>query len=170
MMARVKFDPSRAARGFKKRVNKATNDKKLQRNIGDTITDRVKSKARAGNPLNTPGRFPKLKPSTIAARRRLKGKKHPAFSPATSNLTITGQLIDAVNFKRVSGGLFEIFIDKSKRTKSGEPNNRQLAGFLEKRRFTIFSKKGLLRDKTILRSIKKLLRKTLRKKLKVDKQ
>jgi hypothetical protein len=165
-MARVSFDPDSAARGLKKKVRKATNSKKLQKGIGKTLTDRVKLKARKGRPLNNTGRFPKLKPSTIAARRRYKGRKHPAFSPTKSNLTLTGQLINAVNFKRVSGGLFELFIDKSKRSKSGDPNNRQLSGFLEKKGFTIFSKRGLLKDKTILREVKKLLKKALRKKLK----
>ena len=165
-MARVRFNPKIAARKFKKKITKATNNKALQLDIGSFITERIIFFARKGNPLNNSGKFPKLKKSTIKARRSLKGKKHPAFSPAKSNLTITGQLQDAIGFKRISGGKFEIFVNKSARDESKAPNNRQLSRFLEKIGFVLFTAKGLRRDKKITRHVKKVLLKFLKKELK----
>jgi len=164
-VARVKFNPSAATKGLKKRIKKATGNKQLKAEYGEFLTERIRFQARKGRPLNDNGRFPKLKPSTVESRRNYRGRKHPAFSPAKSNLTITGQLQDAIKFKRKRSGLFELFVDNSRRKGRGEPNNRELSSFLEKIGFTLFSTKGLKKDKKIPRRLKQLLLRFLRKQL-----
>ena len=164
-MASVKFNPAIAAKNLAKKIRKATNDKRLEKDICDFMVERVRFQARRGSPLNDNGRFPRLKESTVKSRRNNSQRKHPAFSPGKSNLTITGQLQDAVTCRRKSGGLFELFMKKSRRSERGAPNNRQLAKFLEKIGFTLFSVRGIKRDKKIARRMKQTLLRFLRKRL-----
>lgn len=44
----------------------------------------------------TKGNLKKLKPSTIKFRERHQGNLHPDTTPSTSNLTASGQLLDAI--------------------------------------------------------------------------
>ena len=165
-MARVRFSPAAATRKLQKQVTKATNNPALQGEIGTFLIERIKFNARRGKPLNDSGGFPKLEDSTIKSRRNNKQRKHQAFSPTKSNLTITGQLQEAITFKRIGGGIFELFIDKTRRNEGGKSNNRQISDFLEKIGFTLFSAKGLRRDRKITGRVKQILLRFLRKELK----
>ena len=164
-MAKVKFDAAAAANRLKKDIGKALDDGKLQTEMGIFLTERVRFEARKGKPLNNNRKFPNLKPSTVASRRANKEKKHPAFSPGKSNVTITGQLLDAVSFKRVKSRIFELFVKDSKRNKRGDPNNEQVSDFLKDKGFVIFTGKGMKSDKKIPRRLKQILLRFLRKRL-----
>jgi len=58
----------------------------------------------------------KLEPSTVKYRERYEKRLHPDTTPSTSNLTATGQLLDALSGKS-SGDKVTIFIKKNKRRK-----------------------------------------------------
>jgi len=167
-VAEIKWNIGKTAAEIAKKVKRASSKKKFELLIGEFITTRVRARARKGQPLNNTWHFPNLKPSTIKARKALtKGGKHPAFSPARSNLTITGQLLDAVRFDRLDDTSFLLFIAPTKRKLElgTPPNNKQLAGYLEEKGFTIFSKKGIRLDRKIPLRIKQILLRFLRKEL-----
>lgn len=129
-----------------------------------TVVDLIKGETRSGKQLPSKGsgrakRQPALERSTKKYRNYIKRtptKKHPAFSPNRSNLTISGQLIDALDFKVTRTG-FEVFVKDSNRTaystlglinrakNSTPPNNQKLAEFLADagRSFVGIDNKGL---------------------------
>ena len=167
-MAEIKWNIGKTAAEIKAKVNRASANKEFEKLIGEFITKRIRSRARKSQPLNDTWHFPNLKPSTIKARAALtKGGRHPAFSPARSNLTISGQLLDAVSFARIDSTSFLIFVAPTERKlELGDPpNNQKLAGFLEKLGFVIFTKKGIRLDRKIPRRIKQILLRFLRKEL-----
>lgn len=72
----------------------------LKKEVGDFAVERLKYQARIRKPFNRFGFFPTLAPSTVNQRRYL-GKynaTHPVFKPETSNLTITGEFLDALTW------------------------------------------------------------------------
>ena len=173
MAVRVKFDPSRAAKTVRDEINRATKSNALKEEIGKFITDRVRFQARKGRPLNDNGKFPKLEDSTIANRRRFKGKTSQAFSPAKSNLTITGQLQDAITFVRERAGLFALFVDETARDGSTSSNS-DIDKFLREgiktkdgriKKYILFTTKGIKKDKKIPRRVKQILLRFLRRQL-----
>lgn len=168
-MAKVKFNTSKLVKELRNVVGDASRNDKFLKEAGDFITTRIKGFARKGRPLNDTRSFPPLFRDTIEARKRIAEstlRTHPAFRPSKSNLTVTGQLIDAVSFRRIRARRFEIFIAPSERDGGDEPNNQKLAGYLEKIGFTIFDKEGIESDGKIPRRFKKLLLRFLRKELK----
>ena len=168
-MARVKFDIKKITRELRNAVDDAARNDQFFKQAGDMITTRIKMKARQGKPLNEDGRFPPLFGSTIEARKRIQNstlRTHPAFKPGKSNLTITGQLIDAVSFRRKRARKFEIFVAPSERDGGDEPNNQKIAGYLAGIGFHIFDKEGIEDDGKIPGRLKQLLLRFLRKQLK----
>lgn len=109
----------------------------------------IKGKTRSGNQLvdgNSIRKQPALSPAWVETRSKLAStnETHAAFSPRRSNLTFTGQLIDALTSKRMTSGRIGIqfFVNASQRaaynrpdgrgrmSSAGLPNNQQLAGYL----------------------------------------
>lgn len=84
------------------------------------------------------GKFDALKESTIKYRERYASRLSKDTDPRTSNVTATGQMIDAITGKS-SGNKVEIFIKNTKRRKelsggkSGLTNN-QVREYVEKQR------------------------------------
>ena len=175
-MSRVKFDTAGAVSRLKKKINELLVDDNLQTEVGIFLTERIRFEARTGKPLNDSGSFPDLKDSSKGIRAGLakSNKTHPAFSPDRSNLTFSGQLQDALSFKRIKGGVYELFIKATARqpvkTKGGKaiksPNNKKVDEDLRSRGFNLFTGKGLKQNKKIARRIKQILLRFLRRKLK----
>ncbi len=89
----------------KKRFRVVQTNKQMLMQIGEVSVERMKLEARRKTPLQgrTRGSFPTNypKPSTQKARRQIAryNKTHGAYGASTPNLTITGQLVDAIRFK-----------------------------------------------------------------------
>jgi hypothetical protein len=84
------------------------------------------------------GKFKKLEPSTIAIRERYERNLSKDTTPETSNLTATGQLLDAITGKSV-GGKVTITVKKTKRKRelSGSRSgltNEQVRSYVENER------------------------------------
>ena len=131
------------------------------------VIDIIRLKARLEGEGKS-GKFKELAESTIKYRERYERRLHPDTTPSTSNLTATGQLLDALSGKS-SGDKVTIFIKKNKRRKelSGSKSgitNDEVRAFVEKEREFLYlseqDKKevievavGIIRDK--LRSLLK---------------
>lgn len=176
-MAKVKFNSQRAANDLFKQFNRVKKTKVMNDEIVDFLVERIKGEARRGRPLNNGRKFKALKSLTIENRRRLANfnKTHPAFAPTKSNLTFSGQLINAVS------GSFErdvniIEIAETKRTgyKTGPrsrdknpPTNKELQQQLLKisKSFAVFTDKGIRSDPKITKRIKNIVLRFLRRSL-----
>lgn len=88
----------------------------MREEIGEFLITRIKGEARRGKPLNGLRWFPPLAPSTKMIREALSGvnETHPAFKYDRSNLTFSGQLIDAVVFELTDDHI-KIFVDRTRR-------------------------------------------------------
>ena len=183
-MARVKFDVNKASKGLRDTINKLSRDPKLETEVGQFLTERVRFEARRGKPLNDNRKFPELSDASKAIRARLQklNRTARAYSAKKSNLTFTGQLQDAIAFKRTRKGLFELFVKATRRrplrTGKGKfqssPNNKrvdeQLRSGVESkqfgtRKFELFTAKGLKSDKKIPKRIKQIYLRFLRRQL-----
>lgn len=174
-MVKVKFDPNKAAKDLKAKLNQVIAEKEVETEIGILLTERVRYEARRGKPLNDDRSFPELKESSKGIRKGLskRNKTHPAFSPDKSNLTFSGQLQDAISFKRLKKGIFELFVNDKKHVapkykdgKRGESlTNSQIDKDLRKRGFELFTARGLKSEKKIPRRIKQILLRFLRRQL-----
>lgn len=172
---RIKFDPSGASKRLKDKLNTVIREPEVESEIGIMLTERVRLEARRGSPLNDGRSFPELKDSSKRIRKGLAkiNKPHQAFSPERSNLTFTGQLQDAISFKRLKNGLFELFVSEKKRSatkgfdgKRGESlTNKEVDKDLRSRGFELFTGKGLKSEKKIPRLIKQILLRFLRRQL-----
>lgn len=107
--------------------------------IQERVRDRGKGVAnRGGNEHN----LAPLKPSTIKARSRK--KLHPKTSPARSNLTETGQMLDALRAKGIRKGVGRITINPKRRGTT--ITNDEVSFFVSgKRPFMDLSKSELAR-------------------------
>jgi hypothetical protein len=152
---------------------------------GQLAVNNIKGRTRQGKDLSAGGKAdsnadrsqPPLSRSWIEQRQRLAAfnQTHPAYSPKRSNLTLTGQLLDAVSF-RVKNNRAEVFVAESTRRgyayvpsrgpRKGQtvtakaPTNAKLAEFLgEQGRFFL----GLSpkEKKIISNRVRQLLRKAL---------
>ena len=96
---------------------KVRESEQMLRDIGEFTSERIKAQARRGKPLNDDKTFPALKKTSVAIRETLAetNSTHPTFKPSRSNLTITGQLIDAIKYY-VKKKIVFIDIEDSPRT------------------------------------------------------
>ena len=176
-MARVRFNSKRATQDLLRRFNKVKENKQLQKDIGEFIVARIKAEARRGRPLNDSRKFKPLKSLTIASRKRLAqfNKTHPTFSPRKSNLTFTGQLIDAVDYEVKDNDIFILVADSQRSPIRTGPNSRQrktptnqrLQQFLIdiSKSFAIFTGKGLKSEPRIAKRVKSIVLRFLRRSL-----
>lgn len=80
-------------------VLKASQDRTMLSELGSFSVDRIVSTTKSGRSLVTNARLLPLKKLTIKIRKWWKEKGKPTgrlFSPRRSNLTLTGQMLDAV--------------------------------------------------------------------------
>jgi len=91
----VKFDKKK----FEKQLRQAARSIDYDR-LGRFTVNRVKKVVRSGISPVTEQPFKPLKKSTIRRRENLSAinRTHPRFSPAFSNLTFTGQLLNALTY------------------------------------------------------------------------
>ncbi len=175
-MAKIKYDPVKATRALKRQIDRALQDKGVQTDLGILLTDRVRTAARKGRPYNDTRRFPALKTLTKKQRKYLErfNRTHPAYKSSRSSLTFTGQLLDALSFRRVKGTLYELYIKDTSRTayRTGPnsvakktPDNETLAGYLDDKGFTIFTAAGLRSDRKILQRAKQIILRYIRRQL-----
>jgi hypothetical protein len=157
-------------RRLKSTLNKAR--PALLNEIGKTAVRRIKGGTRSPKDRMSNQKIPELKDTTIEHRRYLQrfNRTHSTFSPRRSNLTITGQLIDAVTYSKKSNQV-EIFVKDSARKKyktGGDggthrpPTNQELSQFLSKKGFK-FMRIGKSAREQIENKINRELRRKLRR-------
>lgn len=117
-MAKVEIKNTRKVlKELKKLFKSVSKSKKLTNEIGDFSVKRIKQAARSGKSLesnNTREKLPKLKRFTKKLREALLDTAPELFDdlakPGRSNVTLTGQLVDAVNYEVKNNKIF-IVID-----------------------------------------------------------
>lgn len=173
--SRINFNSAAAAARLFRAFNKVTRSNQLKNEIGEFVVGRIRGEARRGRPLNTRRKFPPLKTMTKANRRYLSNfnRVDPVYQPNFSNLTFTGQLIDAVTFSKDDRGV-TIFVDNTKRkpyktgpnsSQKNPPTNQELDGFLRKIGFRLFTSQGVKAEIVIEQRIKQLVLRSLRRAL-----
>jgi len=124
---KVKFSVKKAFEG-------TLSNSSLQSEVGTYAVGQMKLYARKATPLQgrNVGSFPSgyPRPKTQEQRERLAkyNRTHPAYGRSTPNLTITGQLIDAIKyeFSKTKKGLFiEFFVDGKRKPYMTGRNKRQ---------------------------------------------
>ena len=174
-MAKVKINGLESVQlNIKNKFNKVIKNKQMLNEIGKTSVERMQFQARKAKPLQgkskSPGKFPSGYPksSTVMARRSIAkfNQTHSTFKATRGNLTITGQLIDALKFK-IKGSDVTFLIKGSRKgykRKSGKrsktPKNEVVYSHLvdRNRNFRII---GF--DDKLLKRINNIVKRTLRR-------
>lgn len=174
----IKFDSAKITQRVRDIFDKVASNKDLQNQIGEFVVERIKAEARREQPVNKGRSFPGLKQATIANRRRL-GKLNTTqktFKAERSNLTLTGQLIDAVTFEGKNKTI-RIFVEATKRIgyktskkskESNPPDNAKLDSFLRAKGFKLFTAQGVKEFEPIPKRVKALTLRFLRRALKFE--
>ena len=167
-------------------INKRVQDtfKSFRRNkqthmeAGEFVEKRVKAEARRGRPFNRSRSFPDLKSTTIDQREYLEQFNSTArtYSASRSNLTFTGQLIEAIVYElKQDQGLYSIEIqvaDSERFSYRTGPNgtikfldltNQELAEILDKKGFTLFDSDVIANNDNLRTRVTEIFRRTLRR-------
>lgn len=141
-MARVEIkNLDNVIKSIKRVFDTTVESQKLLNDIGEFTAERIRQQTRIGKDLSDDSKQKSLKPSTILNRQRF--AKFPPiaglsafFRPRKSNLTLSGQLLDAVGYEvNKATGSVEVLVENTGRTKyrsSDKPlTNQQLQEFLE---------------------------------------
>lgn len=154
--------------------------KAMRTEIGEFLVERIQLEARRGRPLNDTRSLPDLKDSTKRIRQELSklNPTHPSYQAGRSNVTFTGQLVDALAFRlradrviviRVAKTLRRILQGAISKPKSGiPPNNRQVDRDLRDRGFFMFTVKGVDSEPKIRARINNIVKKYVRRAIKVN--
>lgn len=116
----------------------------------DTIYKRVKSGGGVDDDTSDSAAKKGLKKLSkdYVEKRKKKPGKGEYFSPGRSNLTYTGQMLDAIDFK-VSRGVVTVFIKNNKRS-DGKNTNKEVAEYVRDARpfftLTVPEQRVLFRD------------------------
>ena len=105
------------------------------------LAEAVVEETKKGNFADGEGKIPALKPSTIERRKRLSevNRTGSDFSPGRSNVTFSGQLLNAVKGLVKNNATIEVFVSDSihnqykgiKKNRLGKPmRNREIAEHL----------------------------------------
>lgn len=171
----IKFNRQKLQADIIKRIDKVIDADPLKKDIGIFATTRLRFEARKGTPLNDERNFPPLKPITIDNREYLArfNRTHPAFNEARSNVTLTGQLLNALGFQVISRGVELLFIGERRPYRTGPnsvandtPTNQEVADYLAEKGFRVFTKKGIESDRKFSSNITQIVRRFLRRSLK----
>lgn len=172
-MAKVKVNIDQAQKNLRERFKKASEDTSLLKDIGETVVKNAKGEARLGKEPSTGEKFKPFADN----KRYPKQRKRIAdrlgqgrnFKPKKSNLTITGQLIESIDFEIVDKKV-NLRFDDSPRIPYGEgdaPTNDELGryhreglGNLPKRDLLGVSEKT---EKTVANKIRAFFRRTVLK-------
>jgi hypothetical protein len=163
-----------------RQVNELLGEDGLSIEVGEIVQERIRFSARRGKPLNDSGSFKPLAPSTVENRQDLSGYNSTidVYSPARSNLSFTGQLLNSIRYRKAKaqGFLIEILFSGDRNPYKTGPNstakltdanrtNQALAKTLDDIGFTVFSKKGIEGNKELIRRIVNTVRSYIRKNL-----
>lgn len=162
MSAKVSIDFSKFQAKFKK-IGNLVASKPLIDEVGKISIKRIQGVTRSGKNIEG-GSQPGLASTTKITRGNLakNNSTHPTYSKGRSNLTFSGQLLDSLTFKKISGGL-RIEPSGSRKPYKGAknaPSNKELAGYLSAQGRTFL---GI--DKTLVNQIKSTIKSFLRRKL-----
>lgn len=147
-------------------------DAQTLNDIGELLRDEVIGFTRSGKSVSTNGSFPQLADSTIKSRKNLSkyNQTDALYSPARSNLTFTGELLESLTIKtKVREGSVEVLPQgnhKGYKTKTGRGKselNRDIFDWLEAKGFKVFGFSQAFRDRLSSR-VNVLIKRTLRKK------
>ena len=142
----AKIDMSKFNKDMENVVKEFTN-KDVMQQIGDYAVDRIKTRTRLGKGVKSTGSeaepLKPLKDSYREQRKRDKrsGKLSQFSSPAKSNLTRTGQMLDSISVKATAQKVLLYFRGSRK---DSDASNAEVAGFVsESRPFFNLSKAEL---------------------------
>lgn len=131
-MATINFED------IEKKFNQAIKDPDLLRSIGDKIIDVVYKRVKAGggviddtNPNTSGTNLERLSDSYIKFRKKNANKLGEFASPSRSNLTFTGQMLNALQ-SRVENDKVIVFVNDSAR--SDGKSNRDVANHVRETR------------------------------------
>lgn len=165
-------------KNIEKTFDKVVRSQQMKNEIGQFTVGRIQAEARRARPLNKQRAFPNLKDSTVNIResRANFNTTHPTFKPSRSNLTFTGQLIDAIVYGLLDKGRIQIEVADTFRdpviTASGDleggNTNKEVDADLRRRGFVLFSKAGIDSEPRILRRINNIAKKFVRRAIKVN--
>lgn len=150
---------------IEKQVKAALQDRTLIESLAKYVRDRIYQFTKRGISLATEGKLKPLSPRYVKWRRKVqrglsKVKPGPFFSAARSNLTLTGQMLDALDFKAdPKRQEFTVFVQDSGR--DDDLTNAEVAKEVAKfgRPFIGLDKKGVdVVTRKILASLRRSLK------------
>ena len=165
----VKDDIKKVSEKIKKELTKAI-DRKLYDQIGKEASQLIRTRTRLGKGVSEVGSFEKLKKlegSTKKTRRKFKENLSELTTPNRSNLTATGQMLDAITHKptqknvtiTISGSRDrELTINYSTKSNKRVADNVQKNG-------RVFFKLANVEITEIRRTIEQLLKEIIKKQL-----
>lgn len=163
-----------------KAFEKTTKNKQMYSDMGVFLTKRIQAQVKVGKPLNDTGKFPPLKNSTKAIRKGLADINHtaPNFKFNKSNLTFTGQLVEAIDYKVTPRTVLEVAVQNTKRIPytnldgrqdtTGPKKNSTLDRRLRAMGFIMFTAKGIEKNTKITKRLRSIALKYLRRSLKAQ--
>lgn len=169
---------TRMSADIKRQMEKVLSSEAFTREVGEFMVDRIKYQARTTKPTNEESSFPDLKDSSIRSRRYLAkhNPTHDTFEPTRSNLTITGQFLDALKYSLIKAGTVAIeFVGTHRGYLSGtgkrgkSVKNKQLNLWLKEKGFVVFDK-SLKDNKTFRARIKSIALRYVRRGLAVSRR
>lgn len=175
MAVKVNIKTNKVTLDIKKTFESVRKNKQMLNDIGDFSVKRMQGFARKKTPLQGKkvGKFPANYPSemTVKQRQYLEkfNKTHQAYRASKGNLTLTGQLLDAITFE-VIRDFVKVFVNDNKRkpyrtgprSRGKSLTNEQVYDFLISlnRKFRVLGmdEKG---EKRITNIVKRYLRRAL---------
>ena len=154
--------------------------KQMRTEIGTFVQDRLRAQVRRGKPLNDTGTFPSLKESTKIIREALAGTNttHPTFKVNKSNLTFSGQLVDAIVFRLLGRSLIRIEVANTpRRVLKSAPgvkkdlevkSNREVDKDLRSRGFVMYTAQGIESEDKVFKRINNIVKKFVRRAIKTN--
>lgn len=175
----INFNAQAAASKLLKTFKKVQENDQMQKEIGETFVKRIQGAARSGKPLNNNGSFPELKETTKRIKELLKelNPVDKSYKKGKSNVTFTGQFLDAITFKVLRRGV-QIFVEDSARfpvetlrgPEKETPNNADLDKDLRKRGFKVYTAQGIKKNDKLAKRLKSIVLRTLRRALGVSRE
>jgi len=146
-------------------------DSTLLKEIAELVVYNIKGYTRKGKTMVTDGNLKTLEKSTIKNRKYLakNNPTHPSFKPPKSNLTITGQLLDALVYRiKTVGSKITIYfnnnIRKPYKGNKGQPISKTITNYdlykhLKRDRPVLDTNEKL--SKQIVQRVKRFLRRSI---------
>ena len=157
-------------------------NKQAHTEAGFVVQERVKAEARRRKPLNDTRSFPPLSDKTIKRRNYLKkyNTTHKTYETSRSNLTITGQLIDAIVYElQQDQGLYKIILEVADNARLGyrtgpnsiernPPSNQELAEMLAEKGFVLFDPAVIAINDNLKDRVATVFKRTLRRAIAIN--